>query len=309
MNKYKQIINDFAQLEGDYKGEVFAAELVSKGLSYDEFYFKTLSVFKRPISNDIAGIKTDFNDNGAEQLIIELNREGLYDMLPEGIFHYKDVKGKDKDAILENIEKARVEEQEARRFFGPFENEFFQLRLQLELKKKEMLQPDAADSNRDFFETVFGNSYLLNEEQALALLYILPMAHKIRGDRIKIANCISTLIHFKTTITFGNQFRKETCKNETESLGKARLGIDTIAGNSFRSLYPVYKINVEDISKSNFRSFFPGGSNFALIHYLAGFLFPVECYYELNLSMKESDREIFISGDKNEAYLGFNSYL
>ena len=46
-------------------------------------------------------------------------------MLPEGIFHFKDFKkGKNKDAILEDIKKARDEERQARKFLDPLKMSF-----------------------------------------------------------------------------------------------------------------------------------------------------------------------------------------
>lgn len=307
---YEQILQDFLALPGDYKGEAVAAELIQCGVLHDKLYFRTISSFKRPTGKDIAGIRLDIKESGTEQLLLELNREGLYDMLPEGIFHFKDArKGKDKDVILEDIKKARDEELQARKFFGPFENEFFQLRLQLELKKRALLQPGSAETNRELFETVFGDATLLNNHQLLTLLYLLPMAHKIRGDIEKIAYCISILILHKTNITLVKTHFRKQFDGEIAALGGARLGITTIAGNSFSEQEVCYDIRISDVGKENLVSFFSGGANFSVIKYIVGFLLPANYTYSIKLHLKKEDREAFLSDDKNEIYLSFNSYL
>jgi len=309
--QYAQILKDFSALAGDYRGETFAAELLQTGLSYDKIYFKTLSVFKRPTSKDIEAIKLDVKDNGEDHILLELNREGLYDMLPEGIFHFKDIKGKrkDKDAILKNIEREREEERHARKFFGPFENEFFQLRLQLELKKRSLLKPGCAESNREFFETVFGDASMLTEHQVLVLLYILPIAHKIRGDIEKITYCIYLLIRYNTNIKRTKSYSVVEFNESMPGMGSAKLGINMVAGKSFRSLELCYDININEIEKENLVSFFPKGSNYSVVQFVFIFLFPGNSNYKIKLHLRNEDRSVFLSSDKNDSYLGFNSYL
>ena len=307
----KEYIDHFSELPGDYRAEVFASELVSKGVSSDKMYFKLQGIFSRPIAKDISEIKLDISDNGTEQLLIELNREGLYDMLPEGIFHFRNNKGttKDKQAILEEIKKAREEEAHARRFFGPMENEFFQLRVLLENKKKSLFQPSSIEDNREFFETLYGNSSLLNDDQVLALLYILPIAHKIRGDISKIAECISILLRYEIRINRVNIKPPVCLSGDNEVLGKARLGIDSVAGNFFLSAQPVYDIHIGLVGKKELKSFFPEGKNHSIVHYLANFLFPAESTCRLRIHLKEEDKRMLVSDDKNQSYLGFNTYL
>ena len=55
--------------------------------------------------------------------------------------------------------------------------------------------------------------------------------------------------------------------------------------------------------------FFSGGDNFSVIGYIADFLFPANSNYCIKLNLKEEDRQAFLSDDKNQVYLDFNSYL
>lgn len=311
MTKYnEQLLQNFLSSPCDYRGEVFAAEFIWDGEMFDNLYFKTISSFKRSSSKDIASIKLDVKENGSEQLLIELNREGLYDMLPEGIFHFKTGKSKkDKETILEDIKKAIDEESQARKFFGPFENEFFQLRLQSELKKRELLQLSSTESNKDFFETLYGKSAHLNNYQILALLYLLPMAHKIRGDVEKISYCFTILIQHETKVTLVNKYVLRKIEVEMNALGKIQLGINSIAGSSFSQQEIFYNILIKDVKKEGLISFFPEGVNYSMINYIAGFLFPAESDYCIELQLNKDDRQAFLSDNKNEVYLGFNTFI
>lgn len=310
-DKFQQILKDFSEITGDFRGEIFAAELIKSGLSFDKIYFKTLSVFKRPTSRDIETLKLDLKENGADQVMLELNREGLYDMLPEGIFHFRNEKNSknDKESILKSIEKTRKEEKAARKFFGPFENEFFQLRLQLEIKKMSLLQPGSAEGNREIFESIFGVDELLNEQQILILLYILPIVNKIRGDIEKMTYCLNIIIKYDVNIRLVKKSTKLTYNGIIPKLGYAKLGIDSIAGSIFKSQDFTYEIHIHQIEQEKLRSFFKGGANNSIVKYVARFLFPTNTSFALKLHVKETDKKAFLSSEKNDAYLGFNSYI
>lgn len=71
----------------DFKASVVAAELTDNGISPETFFFKNRSTFKRPVSRDIEGISWHDMDDSQAHLVFELNREGIYDMLPEALIH------------------------------------------------------------------------------------------------------------------------------------------------------------------------------------------------------------------------------
>lgn len=307
----QKIITEFPDLGGDYRGEVYAAELIKNGLPFDNLYFKPASLFRRPVSRDIESVYLDKKDDGDEQLIIELNREGLYDMLPEGIFHFSNERkgGKNKETILDEIRVSRQEEIQARKFFGPFENEFFHRRLQLELQERALLQSDSIQSRRELFEQLFGAADLLNDQQVVALLYLLPVVHKIRGHDIKSRYCLSVLLGFEVTLQRLSYTSIDYYTDDIPVMGVARLGIDAIAGNSFRSNESAWQVWIKNLSGDDLKSFFPEGHNFKLLHYLLPFLLPVNCKYEVMLHLRESDRRRHLSDETAETFLGFNCYL
>ena len=75
------------QLPYDIRVEVIAADLIDNGLDREHLIMKPLSLFKRRFAKDIHQAKTIENNTSADDLYIEVTRDGIYDILPEGFFH------------------------------------------------------------------------------------------------------------------------------------------------------------------------------------------------------------------------------
>ncbi|HRH49210.1 MAG TPA: type VI secretion system baseplate subunit TssG [Panacibacter sp.] len=308
---FNEILRLFSDTPGDFRAEVFVAELTNNGLPPDKVYFKTRSLFKRSTSKDIEAVKLDISEDRDEQIVMELNREGLYDMIPEGFFHYKNTTrpDKSKETVLEEIRISRLEEGYARKFFGPFENEFFHSRLQLELKERSLLQKESISNNYELFEIIFGENNVPENLQILALLHILPIIYKIRGDLEKTKYCISRFISYNIDLKLINTKIVEKYITDDTRLGAASLGIDAIAGNSFHSFEPKYEIHINGIYKTDIKSFFPNGNTAVILNYLISFLLPFNSNYEIILHLMKKDRESYLAAPNIETFLNYDSYI
>jgi hypothetical protein len=303
---------DFSSLTIDLRAEVLGAEFIKHGFPREGLHFKNLGAFRRAMRKDVEAIQLERSEKGEESLTIKLNREGIYDMLPEGIFHFRQVDKKEKKGkqkVLKNIRDSRNEEQLARKFFAPFENEFGHLSLQLEFRKRSLLQPGAMDRNRELFEAIYGDSEVLNEYDLLALLYILPVVHNIRGDLDKMGKCVSLLVGHSATITVHTKSHPETLTGGAPRLGTALLGIDSVTGNTFQSFNKFYDIRVSNVQKESLTAFFPGGDRFSVIQYVSNFLFPYDSHVRIIPEVPIADREAYLSDSATGSYLGFNCYL
>lgn len=110
----------------DLRAEVVAAELIEHGINQEDITFNFKGIKRRAYSRDIANIKLPTDDDENYKFII--NRESIYDSLPEAIFHQplNSKPFKSKAEILDEIKIQREEEIEARKFFNPIENVLFQ---------------------------------------------------------------------------------------------------------------------------------------------------------------------------------------
>ena len=311
MSNFKDFINVFNEIEGDFRGEVLAAELINNGLPFDSLFFKARSTFRRSTNKDIETVSSNQQEGRDDQVVIELNREGLYDMLPEGLFHFKNDTSRvnDKEAILKEIKKTRKEQAHARKFFETFENEFFHRRLQLELQERALLDPGSYKSNQDLFYSLFGDAVHPGNHQVVALLNILPLMFHIRGDIEKVEYCLCEVLRFNIKINLQKKYAVDYFVDSMPGLGEAYLGVDTIAGKSFKSNNPVYNINILDISKTDMPSFFENGDNYILLNYLLSYLLAAGAGYEVCLQLKEEDKKTFLMGENNCTYLNYDSYI
>lgn len=308
----EDLVEAHSSMQGDFLAEIMAAEMIKGGFSPERLYFRALGTFRRPVGRDVESLELFTpHENASPFVHIEVNREGLYDMLPESIFHFREKKDprNEKTAILESIKKVREEEADARKFFGPFENEFYHLRLLVELKKRMLLQAGADHDNRVFFESVYGNSALLDDQQVLALLYILPLVHRVRGDLKNMALCIKTLIRQQVYIHLKKYNNENHYSGNIPGLGTALLGVDSVTGPEFVSGDSFYEIHISELPGAEVKHFLEDGFYYAILSYLCKYLFPAGAEYNFVLHIRKEDRYPVLSGDEKESYLGFNTYL
>src|SRR5947209_17161297 len=85
INLYTDKINE---IETDFRAEVIGAEMIENGSPADRVLVVPLGALNRPQSKDIEGVEQEISEyDNKEFILIKNNREGLYDKLPEGLFH------------------------------------------------------------------------------------------------------------------------------------------------------------------------------------------------------------------------------
>ncbi|OQX72293.1 MAG: hypothetical protein B6D61_14220 [Bacteroidetes bacterium 4484_249] len=133
MRNAKNIAKSIKAKPSDIKAEVIIADLVERGFDFSKIIVKHDGLFKRNYSKDISDV---YLDMVKDILVFNVSRDSLYDILPEGLFHH--VFGNlEADNRNQEFEKLKQEEDNARKFFLPFDNEFFyqNIKLETELRK------------------------------------------------------------------------------------------------------------------------------------------------------------------------------
>ncbi|WP_407478367.1 hypothetical protein [Elizabethkingia anophelis] len=117
----------YNQLQTDFRVEAVAANILKYYDTQANIYIKRIGLNDRAYLKDIKGITTSSYDLDEENIIIETYREGIYDYLPEGIFHPPSLGASSTniDSVVREIRKQKAVEDDARKFFQPFELEFF----------------------------------------------------------------------------------------------------------------------------------------------------------------------------------------
>ncbi len=305
------LLNEVLSITEDYKANVIAAELVDHGLPADDIFFRNVSIFRRFISKDVNSISwaDRDNENEEDQLVFELNREGLYDMLPEGVVHAKGRRSAANDGQNEFLIH-RKQEEHARKFFSSFENEFHQSSLQLEIIERDLYSNKNTQSTRKFFEYFYGNSKFLTDIQVLTLLHILPLSNKIRADVKLISETLSKILTYNIVVV-KQKNKPHILKSNVHmaSLDNAFLGVDSVISESCIVHSFCYDLMVYDIPFEEYADFGDGGKCRNVINFIIPYFFPVSAEINIILLPEEDCKYLKTAAAREHSFLGFNSYI
>ncbi len=305
----RQLIRELEQVFHDFKANVVAAELVDNKVPADTIFFRNQSTFKRPVANDIETVYWNDIEEQDNFLIFELNREGIYDMLPEAVVHRQNKRGRDEDQSKMGQE-LRKQERDARKFFSPLENEFHHRGMRLDMTEREMIKNSNPRRNRQFFNFFFEDSSALNDEQVLILLHILPLSHKIRSDVGLISLTLSRILNYDIVVT--KKWKRSTFhlpKEVAKPLSEGHLGIDTVLNDHFDIATRYYEVRINDLSVEDYHLFTGSGKHLTVLNFTLPYFFPAGAEWKIATDVRSETSPLHLSDDSYSSFLGFNSYI
>ncbi len=303
-----QLLNELRSISYDFKASVIAGEVTEGGVEIDQIAFKNLSIFRRFVSREVERIRWEHSGADSDYLLFEVNKEGLYDMLPEALFH--EAKKKEKDQSDEKqIREQKVQEKYARDFFSPIENEFARRLLLFDIIERELYKNSNPAKSRQFFEYFFGNSKNLSDAQVLTLTYILPLSYKIRSNVDLISITLSRILNAKVTVTKKHVKAFIAANINSKELGIGTLGVDTILGDRCVTYSFQYEITIEDVAAEDYKQFTTNQPHYNVIAFVSPYFFPANAEVNLTLYPCKEDRKLKLSDSTQHSFLGFNSYI
>ena len=276
------------QLPADLKAEVLVAELLASGeVEIEQLVLNPRSLFSRSYSPDVAGVQSiTYSEPDIKQWFFDLNRESLYDTLPEGLFHQgrPREKGSVKSAeqMVEETRLLRLQEKEVRSFFLPFDTELNRQRIYVEQNERRLLTSSEAAFQHDLFELLWGETGLiLNTLQKNQLLACSIIAHRLVGDWEATAKCYENVLQDPVTLT-PRWLPVAAEPLPIPGLGEATLGADTVLeASNFCELNLSIRIGVGPIPANGFIAYLPTQNKHQLLCFLNRLLLPVEAEWEL----------------------------
>ncbi|MBC7903785.1 MAG: hypothetical protein H7Y27_10190, partial [Gemmatimonadaceae bacterium] len=110
----------------DIRAEAQVLLALEKGARPEHFMVNCTKMFRREYSRDVVSSEIRDESGWQHSLNIHLSRSGLYDQLPEGLFFQPASRARSSVADLaSDYKENKKKESEIRRFFLPFENDFF----------------------------------------------------------------------------------------------------------------------------------------------------------------------------------------
>jgi len=314
MKELDHLIYMINSYPSDIKAEVLMADLIQDGFLPSDFLVFFDSLFSRGYSHDILKAEKILTADMSEMLAIYLARDGLYDLLPEGLFHASPDSAltSGKGMASDSRKESRIE-QETRKFFQPFENEFFYQRIQLELQERSILQKLSDNTLDDFFLNFWKIDRSLPGGLIIRLSAMLPFVKGIVGDFKMTANCLGAILEEEVThmILYTSEHNTETVvyQRDNFTLGKANLGISLITGGHSLESCKLIKFSIGPLRKTGIDPYLENGDIARFIDCFCSFFIPLEMEIEFEVILQKGHQGFLLDSSKAHSVLGYSTIL
>ncbi|WP_426292316.1 hypothetical protein ACN9ML_20970 [Dyadobacter endophyticus] len=273
------------ELRPDLKAEFIASAWLENAIPPGQILFRPLGDFKRRSHHDIENTRELELGNFKGQ-VIESNRSGIYDHLPEQLFHLPSspslntVKKK-----VDEIRLQREKEQKSRLFFLPLEQEFFLNRVSLARLEQCAWELGADSGLLEELKTFWQAPASLDESVFVQLLPFLPLVAQNRGNLDKAAEVMSAVL--RLPVDFQTIFGLKYYFESSASMGDALLGADTSLGGELDTYLPQINVGIEIPNPADLDKYLHNKNFDTLVNWLLGWFIPVE--YDFAVSLKLPD--------------------
>ncbi|MFA9371100.1 MAG: hypothetical protein ACERIH_05275 [Labilibaculum antarcticum] len=273
-------INDLKAMPFNLKAEIIASQLYDRGVTSENLTIHMNSSFNRPFRRDVEKAQLGIDDEW-DQVTLLLSRNGIYDLLPEGVVHESN-QGNGKENIqqlIQHHQKQKREEKEARLFFKPFENELFAILVRIERQEADLLKNQDRQF-QSFLIRFWDINQDLTDSQKQFLLKVAPLAYSVKGNIAKICKILQVFLSKPVSYK-----RVYSCviSNILQKNKEIILGHNFIVGNSTEEL-PSIQFQVEGVKENEVKDYLKGGFIHKFIMEFLEYLLPAE--YELEVICK-----------------------
>jgi len=240
MQKLKNVIKSIDVEFTDIKAEVVIADIREHQIDFNNIEVKFDGAFERNYKKDINSLRVDMVK---QAISLHLTRNSLYDVLPEGLFHpVSRYGGLDAKELKAEFKKQKQEEEKARRFFQPFDQEFLLQRVQLELSVRNLFE-----NPMSVFESLFPNRTGIPQKFYRQLLKYLPFTNYFKGNAELTAQCLAEIVDENVRVNsyYTTLFTRGKHSSEYSGLGTVNLGENFICGDGLNENVPVWEFIIE----------------------------------------------------------------
>lgn len=295
----------------DAKAEPQLVMALEKGLSFEDFMVSCDSLFFREYNKDIVFTEIKEDARKLSVLQLHLTRSGIYDHLPEGLFFQPTQSGAKNISAAEMAVDHRLnkqKEQEIRRFFMPFENDFFWQRVQLETEESRLLEGLKSGILNDYFMKFWGLSSSIPKQFIVPLILLLPYANKIAGDLSYTAQCLEELLQETVRVKKVTAAATGVPSYSLLALGKQQLGVDMVCGEQFIEDYPMLEFTIGPLLRSQVTDYLKGGRLYIFMQTFYRFFVPVGVGTMLNIEISTEKKNMHLEAGAGPV-LGYSSFL
>jgi hypothetical protein len=295
----------------DSRAESQLSLALQKGLSPDDFMISCDSVFHRAYSKDV--MSTELKEDVRKRALLEihLSRSGLYDQLPEGLFFQPQERRAGFSAMdmVADHKLNKKKEEEIRRFFRPFEHDFFWQKLQVEREEGRLLEGLQADMLNEYFKEFWNIPDSIPPQYVVQLILLLPHAYKIAGNLSLMAQSLEHLLEEQVIV---RKVKPAMVSLEdtgvSSGLGNAQLGLDMVCGQEFFEDFPMIEIVIGPLIYSRVGDYLKGGERNVLLETFIRFFVPAGVDAQIVIDVPVEKQNMTL-GKGKEPILGYSSVL
>ncbi|MCB0522687.1 MAG: type VI secretion system baseplate subunit TssG [Lewinellaceae bacterium] len=314
MSIYKNIP---AGLTFDMKVEALAAAIMDcdpeRFKSVEQFLVKPVGHLTRSMNKEVLSVvETPHHEDDVTNLILEVNREGLFDILPASLFLHPDEPYEDD---VEKAEQLAKQTEDARQFFLPFEEIFYQARIAIEChEKKVMHHPEIflrriLEEAGDAKESASPDEDLTAHRRALMLF--TPLLDQLVGNAEQCRMVLEKIFRKKVAMTTEAPAPIPIPLSLQTVVGEdAVLGENTLIGDCFLDGIPSTKLEIKEDHLDKIEAWLPGQylRQFAEKNVLPLF-FSSEIPVELQVSPVEPTGGFVLDDQQPTSILGYVTYI
>lgn len=296
-------------LDTDYRVEALVSALVKEGIHPDQIIVQSESMSKRAYRKEVSGFHIDsLSYDNKDYIFLHTHRDGLYDALPENIFH-QPTRGKtekNKYEVIDEIKRHRREEKSARQFFLPFEYEYNHVKALL-YSLEEDFEKNIDNSK---LISVFSEGWpilkRLDTRHAYIFLRIIPLIHAIRNDFDLISKSISLILGIDVEVTLYKHYITRNLYDPIP-VGEAQLGINTTLGTVVNDGELDVLVKLGPLSPREFVDYSIGGKHNGIIEDLMDYFVSANYYVYKEFVVDKQTSGFKL--DNTSVLLGVNAVL
>jgi type VI secretion system protein ImpH len=293
----------------DLKFEFILGELMESGLDPDVVVINALGIFRRKFGKDVAaGEIREYMTSRRQYVSIDINRDGIYDLLPMGLFHQPQSRVTNITAA-QAIEEYRLQKQiekDTRLFFLPFEQELYRLLLLLETEERKSI----FDIQNVFRSQVFIDFWnipdFFNERQTCNLLYLLPLASFIAGNYNLTKYCLESILNDRFEIIESPPANHIVSETGFADLNSIYLGVNFVIGENYREVSTGLDVFIHPTLAENIISYLDGGEKLKMLQFMFDYFLPFDCDVTTHIV---SDEIFELREESGYSRLGINTLI
>jgi hypothetical protein len=296
----------------DFKAEVIAAALLQMNIPAEKIFIRRMGINNRARNKDIICLRKDFFEFNEEQIVIDTNRESIYNYLPEGIFHPPTLGGlgKNTEEIIEQMRIERKAEEDGKKFFVPFELETYYTELAALNFENNLDQKGKNDHLLDIISDLWPLLNTLDKATAKIFIHLLPFFHSARGNKIWFERCMTAFLGVPVNIGFSENKVDEIDNIETLFLANTRLGINTLLCGSHTDGNRNWHVNIGPVPTQELYRYIPGSSFNETLAAVCNHCLPATALWQLHIVTAKEGEDLVLGGNEEaQFFLGYNTFL